>query len=534
MHRNRDFSISLGILILIAVLYALMCSLTPLALDDWSFMAAWQEVNGDKPLSLSTLIDFWKEIRLYDNGRLANTLSPLSTMFSPWKDLFPVVTGLMVSLIVAFTAYFSFSTPIKSSHGSLTSFRYQWLAPLKLSLVWMAIFFMLPWRNGLFIADYSLNYIWTCAITMTFMALVINCENSHWSVLTFILSLVLAFFAGAWHEGFAVATLAGFLLYTIIRGIGRDGKRFSVQWYLIGVFYAAVTLTFCLSPGLLHRSSKEFAMAPLGSNIFKLFFDFLPVLLCLLLLFLNWVLPGFRKYIWEAWRNPLFVIASGISFTGILLSLLFTHQPRSAFWPDIMAIIMIMILTRPLWNKLTVSRFNPYFTVLAISCCLVPMVYILVWQRKLLSESDSIIADMRSSESGTVFKDIIRAEDLPFITMKMTNQGAWITEFHYSSLGKYFNKPYPAVVPANLENINIDILERTSDSEVIKSGDSFLIPHAVDISTIPLEVTLNNGKQIEAIALMLPFMPSDGTPMTYINIYKIPTADISEIKFYGQ
>lgn len=531
--QNKSKSIFAGcILILIAVLYALMSYWTPTALDDWSFMAEWRDVNGDSSLSATALFDFWKDIRLYDNGRLSNTFVPVALLYSPWKELFPIFTGILVALIVAFATYFSFGFFGSNDPKAVRSEGQLWFSPLKVTALWAAILYMLPWRNRIFVTDYSLNYIWAAAVSMLFMAVVTACEKRGWSIWRFVFCLVLAFFAGGWHEGFAVATLAGFMLFTIVRW-----GNFSAQWYIIGVFYAAVTAAFCICPGLLDRSSREFGEADLGFSLFKICIDFLPVTMLCGGLIIMALVPAMRKYVSKTWQNPWFVIGSGITIAGIALSLLFTHQPRSAFWPDLMAVVMIFILTRPLWNKLAESSANLYLSILGLVVCLVPMVYSLVWQKTLSDESEIILGKMENSESGTVFHDVISKSEIPAHTLRITSQGVWTTEFHYEALSNYFQKPYIAVIPTELEGIGLSELKEGKFEQInfdigkaYKVGEAIVLPFALPRQTLSIEVTLQDGAHTDAIAFLLPFMSNSGDAMTYVCVYNLSASEIKSLK----
>lgn len=508
-------ALTFGLLILIAACYGLLCYWTPLAYDDWVFMAEWKGVNGDTPLSISGLWNFWRQIREYDNGRLANTLSPLSTMFSPWKDLFPWITGILAAFIVAAATIFSFG-------------RKSLLSPFCIAMVWMAVFFLLPWRNALFVADYSLNYIWASAVTLAFMSMVVVCERRGWNIYSFILVLILAFLAGGWHEGFAVATLAGFFLYTLVRLFTcQPGTRgFSIQWYLIGCFYAAVTCAFFFCPGMLLRTGAQLGVVDKSLNWIKLLFDVLPVIFLFFVVILFLIVPSLRSLLRDAWKNKWFVIGAGIVAVGTLLSLLFRHQPRSAFWPDLMAIVMLFILTRPVWTRIgRRSSIRVYVTILGIASCLVPLFFIFSWQSELFKESEAILQEMEESESGTVYHDIIKGTDLPPITLKMTNHPAWVTDFHFHGLKEFTGKPYPAVVPTILgdESAYANGVLLAGNAHALLINNAIVLPYETPKpATIGMELQLKDGTEAEAFGLQLPFR----TPMGAVYTYILPYGDV--------
>lgn len=56
---------------------------------------------GSSDFSLSALAGYFRELRLNDNSRLANVLSPFTTLITPWRYLFPWLTGLAIAFIAA-------------------------------------------------------------------------------------------------------------------------------------------------------------------------------------------------------------------------------------------------------------------------------------------------------------------------------------------------------------------------------------------------------------------------------------------------
>lgn len=514
-HSRRRLTFLL--LIFIAALYATLSYLTPLAYDDWVFMAEWHNINGDEAPGLSTLYEFRQYIAEYDNGRLANVLSPLSTIFSPWKQLFPFATGICVALIILFTTVFSFGR-----NG---------IRPYFISIVWGACFLMLPWRNRFFVADYSLNYIWASVITMLFMAYVVYNERKGWNAYNSVFALLLAFLAAGWHEGFAVATLGGFLLLSIVRKF-----KFSVQWYSVGIVYAAVTLLFCICPGLIQRSREQFGVEAVGAQYYKLFFDFLPVIILIWTVILMAAVKPWRALLAEAWKNQWFVIGIGIVTVGTLLSLLFTHQPRSAFWPDLMALIMFFILTGRFWGFLYSKVYGTYVAALALGVCVVPLCcFIIPWQYRLYKESEIILTKMAASPSGTVYHDIITAKDLPLLTLKVPNHPAWVSDFHYHGIQEFTGKPFPAVLPTELDSPDIPVAAQRLEGNagVYRVGNSLFIaghpyPEAV---TKPLRVRLVDGTTLNTLALVLPYQTKEGNDFTYLYLLSVEGKEVKGVDF---
>lgn len=503
------------LLLLIAAAYALMSFWTPYGLDDWTFMAEWRDVNGDAGASPTACYNFWADIRLVDNGRLSNTLIPLFLLFSPWKELFPVITGCFVAFLIWGVARLSFP-------GRRIS-----LLPLLLS--WACVVFLLPWRNSLFIADYSINYIWSAAITMLFMLVVMRGEKKGWPPLLFALSLLLALIAGLWHEGFALATLGGFLLYTIF-----SRRRFAFQWWTVGIFYAGVTIVNFLCPGMLERADNEFGILGLGASLFTMIADFLPViLLALLIVGLSFSRSG-RKRLRECRENPWFMIGIGIIVVGVLLSVLFVHQPRSAFWPDLMAIVLCIMLSEPLWSKVFSSSFRWYVGILLLSVALLPMIFAITEQYEYFKEAKTVEEKMEISPEGTVYHDLRSPSLATNLALRMPSHSLWATPYHYQALTNHTLKPFVAVVPTSFaENNWLDIAEPVKgDREFMRVGESIVLPFETDQKpeVVPLSVGLRSGVEVATAGMLLPFMSAEGIPYTYLQIYHVPVPEIASIK----
>lgn len=515
-HRlSVEWLLTAGVLLVIASLYTLLSFLTPPAYDDWIFMAEWREATKNSSLSPGALYEFWKEIRLYDNGRLANVMSPVTSLFSPWKELFPIITGILVGVIIFLITYISAGKKRTNVFSIL--------------LVWCAALYMLPWRNFIFVADYSLNYIWASAITLLLITVIMRNERKGWNAARFLITLLLAFIAGGWHEGFAVATIAGFFLYSATKKM-----RFSWQWYVVGCFYTAVTLLFYYCPGMILRMEEQIGEAPSGLNYIKLAFDFLPVILSVLLIGMLFLSRRGRRNLKEAWSNPYFVISTGIVAVGVVLSLLFKHQPRSAFWPDLMAVAMLIILTKPLWIKLSLSVFRLPAKLILFALCCVPVISAVVWQSRLYKESGHILQEIETSPSGTIFYDIIPSSDIPIYTLKMPNHAAWVTPFQYHTLKEFSGKQYPAVVPTTLRysmpEMEGQLLEGASGA--FKIGNNVILPYAYceNPGVFPVDIMKTNGENVAGEAMVLPYMSHGGIPYSYIFVYFTSSEEITGIE----
>lgn len=495
---SREIGIGI-ILLTVAVCNYLMSLWTGVALDDWTFMSTWEEVNGDKSIGISTLYNFWSEIRQYDNGRIANVMSPVMGLFSPWKELFPIFTGLIMAGIVYAISAFAFGR--------------KGTTPLTVALAWGATL-ILPWRNNLYVNDYSLNYLWGIALTILFVVYVVKNEERKWSPITFIIALLLAFIAAGWHEGLAISAVFGLFLLTVVRKF-----KFSPYWYALGVFYTGIAIWFYFCPGMLRRTNQELGEVAMGMNFIKYCVDFIPVVILLLTLIIELILSSTRKLLKETVRNQWFVFGAGVIVMGTFLSTIISHQPRSAFFPDIMALALILMLTAPVWRTLQRSGFNPYITLVMYLVIVAFFCTVLFWQNIFHNESEMILKKMEKSETGTVFLDIIPKDAPPVYTLKIPSNDIWLTAFHYWAMKEYFHYPYPAVIPMALNSDSVVEKGKLYKGNVKGVGYEGTLVREGTLNKDPgifmIRFTTSSGETIETPAAVIPYMAPDGKVMSY-------------------
>lgn len=414
-----------------------------------------------------------------------------------------MITGVAVAFILLFIVRFSFSD------GKCTLFR--------LSIAWAAAVFLLPWRNALFIADYSINYIWTAAITMGFISYALSCEKAGWSLWRLILGLVWAFIAAGWHEGFALASVAGLLLYTL----SSRSRRYSLQWWILGVFYGGVAVANYYCPGMLHRTESELGEVSIGMSLSSLLVDFAPLIITIVAISFYAVVPRLREGLGKAWHSPYFVIGAGVVLVGTFMSILFVHQPRSAFWPDIMAIVMFIILTRHIWIKIGESAYRNYLSLVFLACAFIPTAFALQQQYGLYLEGREVEAKMESSESGVVYHDIDSPGRLNLLALKIPSYSLWHTAFNSQAWKRYTKKSYAAVVPTDLSDKKAyDNPETLSaDGNYIKINEHILYVGrpSDEAEVIPISITLKDDQRIEFLATAIPYLAPNNRIYTYLH-----------------
>lgn len=500
-----------GLLLLIAGVYTVIYYFVPLQLDDWTFMAEWRNVGGEEGFSLTKLYNYWQVIREGDNGRIANTLSPFSTVISPWHQIFPLLTGIASAMVVAMTGVLAF--------GRKDGKR---LLPLLLS--WAAIIYLLPWRDCIFVKDFSLNYVWGAFITLAFILYMLTAIRNGWTPLKFIVLVLLAIVAGGWHEGFAATTVCGLLLLTGVRGF-----KLPWQWWAVGTIYVASMLFFFISPGMFARMGKDAGVIRAEYSVVKMCADFFPVILLLFLMAGAMCVKRGRDLLRRCLRFPVFIVSAGVVASGVIISFYFNHSPRSAFWPDLCAVIMILSIARGFVERVMATNANGYISLLMICVCAVPMGFTMVWQRAFYLEAREIMTQMTQSATGTVYRDVIPTSAVPNYTLRMPTRSHWVTPFHYKCIREYTGISYPAVVPPELQYEGYSAGRPLGgNARAVRVGDAILLPpdYPADISVISAEGGASGKERVGFIGVALPYINELGERNVYFIPYGIDSGDI--------
>ena len=441
-----------GLAILMAALYSLLSWLTPYYLDDWSFMAVWRDdVFGGDRFSWKSWADYYNYIRGFDNGRISNALSPLSTLFSPWREIFPLLTGILLTLSAILIQKFS---------GGRR------LSPSGLALVWLLMIIGLPWGDTIFVRDYSLNYIWAAAVTLIFLfTLKKGCHDNRWLWI----AILMAVPAGGWHEGFATSTLCGLGLLMIIRRF-----RLPSSFYMVSAVYLASALLFMLSPGIINRF--QVAISETGIKYF-LKRPLVIIAVDFILAFILATLYRFRKGSLKGFTN-LFndtsvVVSLGILVSGYVLGYITVNTLRSYFWPDMAAICLAVVFIRRIFSLYPVrASYIRVGGILAALLCTAQSVAAIIWQNRYRIETEEIMALLDKSPSGTVFHDMKLPPDAPFYTLGMPVSNAWYNPYHYKELWTYYMTPVLGVVPVSMRD--------ASPSETKSDTVGMTMPEYVD------------------------------------------------------
>lgn len=421
-----------------AALYTALSLVTPYLLDDWTFMGVYRDdVDGGYAFSFRAWSDYYQYIRGFDNGRIANFLSPLSTMFTPWKELFPFLTGLLMPIIAILILPFREIEP--GADGKLKA--------LLLAFAWGLMIVGLPWRDTIFVRDYALNYIWASAINLAFLRLLwLICDKErarHDTTWILIPAILLAITAGGWHEGFAAATLCGLGLLAIARRFRLPGR-----FYLLTSIYLLSAIIFAMSPGMVGRIADHTGLPVQFSSIRT----YVILLIVCVLLVIHIIRITQRKGDWKLNRSDstILTVAVGIVFGGYFIAMATVNTARSYFWPDLAAIcVALLLIKRIAATGSRSSKSNPgrkrtfsLISVLVALLCSAQSVSVIVWQDRYRKESEEIVNLLEHSETGIVYYDFKYPDRAPWYTLDIpTGNRIWFNPWHLRSVNIYILTP---------------------------------------------------------------------------------------------
>lgn len=527
-------------LLLMAALCALLQWWTPLYFDDWGFMSYWNDISDDGSFSFSTWHRYYTQIRIDDNGRIANALAPFSTLWSPWKEIFPILTGCWLAVIAALllrvVCFGNERLPYRAKFSVL-------------AFLWALMLLLLPWQDFLFTRDFSLNYIWAAGITLVFIYLLVgsvadgrsDARGVRGPLLTALL-VVLAVIAGGWHESFALPTAAGLILYAVCRK-GRLPWRF----YLILTVYIISALAFALSPGIIRRFGEKVGEEWNAVIYFRFMHNLFALALLLGVVILFSLLKRGRRALFQTVRNPYIMVGLGVLFVGSAIAWMPNQPPRAFFYPNLFAITVLVCLALNFLRGISMRPFRivvDCISVVLACLCVAQGIAAIWWQRIITVEYDELAGRLLNGE-GPLFYDVFNYHEVPLYTLKFPVKNTWGNEINYRYLWTYRPMDFISVVPAALEYADYDHGEPVGGNLNARVVDGLLVapyrvrevePDLVIPVVVRLKARLKSGEVKEILPLESPFVTkpfvhSDGTERAdTLMYYDLTTVNAEEIE----
>ena len=523
---KRDLNNVLYLLILltVAILYIILSLVTPPYIDDWMFMGEWMDTVGGTKVSWDGFVDFVRFTRDYDNGRLANLISPFTTLITPFKDLFPYVNGCFYAFLIFLVQ--------RLACGKATGFK-----NFMLVISWASLLVFVPWYDNILIFDYTLNYLWSCVVCLLYIFFLLINEPKGWNVWKISLGCLLAVLAGAFHEGFAVPTLCGLGLLAIV----RKGKM-SPTFYCLCILMIVVTLVFMLSEGIINRIGYtlpgEYLLPPKRVLLIVCI-----VVACFIGLSLN---SKGRSIILQTVKSPLFPICIGIFLSSYAIGFLTVKAPRCYFFGNVALTILLLNLIFNILIKISEKGFLGKFisyvaTPLILIGCVLQTVGVIYWQKKYGDETRKIYSMIEASDSGIIYHDFINTMKPPFYALGMpVDLWVWRSFWEYRALNWYYKKPFMSVVPTDIKKIDFERMSPLEGNLGSWISENYVFTRPCFLNkTSPIDypqselikITMNNGEVKEDTYTFFPFInPSNPTDtLLYLRMDDIEPANLKGI-----
>ncbi len=424
-------------LAMIATAFGLWQWFTPLQIDDLAFQAYFNYF-ADKAggHTFGAWLDYSMWYRGDTNGRLANYLAPVATLFLP-RWLFAILTGIAVAWIVAATVGLSQQGSNKNPRFTL------WLT----WIFWPGVLTLWPWRDDLTLPDYALNYIFATAVDLAYLIAWLRAIDRRMPSWWLIWALPAALAGGMMHEGLALPMLGA----CVIIAITRKMRIPPMAWVLLTVFLAG-TLESALSPGIWERARQQSsAFTILGNLTIAVKHCTLLVLLTTICLCMSFTRRR-RRNLLAIMRRPAFAICALNALGGALICFLFDYAaPRYGWVSQIYSTICLGMLLHE-------QRHTPSLRAWALALTLYTATWILYggiisWQKDVYDEDKALRAELYTVPSGTVYHDVITKKGMPLWLLRLPTAGFWGSAFQHACFNlryRHGNKPF-AVLPEAMD-----------------------------------------------------------------------------------
>lgn len=473
-------------------------------LDDLVFRNFYLSLNGgSEDFSFSSWLEYYTGVRHYDNGRLANFLSPIATTFIP-RWMFASLTGAAVAAML-----------LLMNRIAEVELRRRGRAALA---VWASSLVLLPWRNMIMVNDYLLNYVYSTVAVLLFLLILCRVADENRGMAVMAVGVVLALIAGWFHEGFSVPLCAGLGVYALCRRL-----KMTWQWWTMVVVFGLATFWVFFSPGTLSRAEAEVGFRS-WSVFAKVFATSLPavVLFSALLIVMCFKERG-RAIIKSLWSKQNFVVLTVAAYAAAAITFFVKPNPRAA-WPAEIFAMSAMLCFLPYLNLRLGRRFISAACWALYFCLCLFFINVLRWQVRFDRQNAEVNRLMERSASGTIFYDIIDPRSMRAETLYLPTRNEWLLSFQYNILNDedlHHGKTY-AVVPKVLSDFSADAaIQIAGNGGLMDYKGILLAPTSDGVERSSDDVAYNfemaDGRELEdVICVRISFIDKDGFKRLYI------------------
>lgn len=396
------------------------------------------------------------------------------------------------------------------------------------AMLWAIIFwgFFMPWRNHLGSLDFMFNYLPPIALAMWLLLTISHGrgkENHRASL--YLKIFIIALITSAWQEAVGVPLFAGFAIIAIFdRKLGRARWMWVVAsvGLLLGIAYILA------SPGHSNRANTVFG-GGIASYLNPQFLAYrFPRTVMQSLMYIIFAITAFcnrrhiRAYGSDSRRFLHFALVSG--FMSCAMMFIFDTEARIGIWADFVAVVGIMSIIRNNGENNTRQscRFMTYLGVALATLLCIHWAFVDYYAIKLRNSFVGGLHQYVKSKTGTVFVDVVDAENLPLICGNLPDVGAF-------TFGSYFichdyapdsSRPKLAFVPKELKDVTWDKAQPVAGNAEIKEYNGrYIRKYSEDYDNAWYWVTRGDRRD-RLKTWNIPFYSdADGEQYTYIYFF---------------
>lgn len=496
------------ILIFLAGL-GIFLSCTPKYNDDFWYstpMRSWFESQGAVGLECGwgvllsgvpwrAISEVWAEHCATDNARLGNILVPFFLLLPKWAASIPGIAAWTLCM-----------------RSSFILARVDWR---RSGVVMAGLFlwsFAMAWSQHMGSLVYQFNYLIPSGLVTAYI--LYAARSSHkGSGMAFLFLAGIP--VGAWHEGFTIPTLAGFLAVMICYRRCRKKRYIVASAGLIAgvaLLIAAPAGSVRLDREFLHGLSLSRGVLSLlaGHPVFVLYSALMIIRVC-------------RRGLKSLGPLPLFIISG--SMVILAIQFLTTGERRVGWWADVMSIIGVMYMTVNFFRSVPENRMRPWYlayTMLAVAMC-VHWAAIDIYTLRLRQTFLGVLQRHYAGER-VVFADISLFTDLPAICVGTPDVGMLFSPYTLPYLNRYYHSEdsavYLTVIPLSLQKVTAASGESVPGGTDIRKEKGFFFSEGRCgyAEEREMSVSLNNGIKTAVRFICWPFR-SSGDGREYVFYY---------------
>ncbi len=412
----------LGAALAFAAAASAIWACAPVMKEDAAFREMLRYFNGGSDsFCLKGLWDYILCQREVDNGRLANIISPLATLYG---------NGLLRGIIGGFSLSSTYLFIVLTARGGKAGSRGADL--LFFGAAALGGFFLLPFRDNMVVFDYALNYILSSALCFAFCLGVCRAAvrpRGGWETA---LACLAGFLAGANHDGFALPLLGAAGCYAISRRF-----RLPPALWAMGLSLLCGALVPVSAPSEWDRAAGAIGGVSLAESLRRMALlapaVFLPLLVPIAAVgsrSLTLAPPdeggwrvGYTRHAASLregegpggrWAGKALLWGIWVFSLGLFLP--FGLDARQGWLPGCAAMGLVMAYARPVAERLPRRLNLACGAALTAAACALAL-YIARWQRVVAENDAMVLRALRSSPDGTAYADRLHALDLPKLSL---------------------------------------------------------------------------------------------------------------------